>query len=326
MIELFGTLGPACSDTDTLQIMFENGMSGMRLNLSHAGLAESRDLILRFQSAASAAGVKPELLIDLQGPELRVNTLSEPIEFTAGSTLPVQDLPVPENVADALEDDDEVLLDDGKIALRVQNDQLAVIRGGTLQSRKSVKITGKSLPMPALTETDRKNLSLAVSCGVSAVMQPFVRGADDIRTVRAALAENNASHIRIFSKIENREGLSRIDEIIDCSDMIVIARGDLGNDVPLPELPGVQKDIAAKCRAKGIPFLVVTQMLTSMIHNPVPTRAEVSDIFNAVTDGCSAVMVTNETAVGSYPADVIRVMRETTEAAEQWLAAKKNAG
>jgi pyruvate kinase len=176
--------------------------------------------------------------------------------------------------------------------------------------------------MPALTETDRRNLSLAVSYGVSAVMQPFVRSAQDIETVRAALKENNAGQIRIFSKIENREGLSRIDEIIQSSDMIVIARGDLGNDVPLPELPGVQKDIAAKCRAAKVPFLVVTQMLTSMIHNPVPTRAEVSDIFNAVTDGASAVMVTNETAVGSYPAEVIRIMKETADAAEHWLQTK----
>ena len=222
----------------------------------------------------------------------------------------------------ALEDGDELLIDDGKISLKLSGDTLNVLRGGVLQSRKSVKIVNKSVPMPALTETDRRSLALAVSHGVSAVMQPFVRNAQDIETVRAALKENHAEQIRIFSKIENREGLSRIDEIIQSSDMIVIARGDLGNDIPLPELPGVQKDIAAKCRAAKVPFLVVTQMLTSMISNPVPTRAEVSDIFNAVTDGASAVMVTNETAVGSWPAEVIRIMKETTDAAEHWLQMK----
>ena len=322
MIELFGTLGPSCSDSETLQTMFENGMSGMRLNLSHTGLAESSELIHRFQNAAEAAGVTPELLIDLQGPELRVNRLSNPLELPEGSTLPLSQLPVPDVVMNALEDGDELLLDDGKILLKLNGSTLTVLRGGTLQSRKSVKIKDKSVPMPALTETDRLNLSLAVSYGVSAVMQPFVRSAQDIETVRAALKENNAGQIRIFSKIENREGLSRIYEIIQSSDMIVIARGDLGNDIPLPELPGVQKDIAAKCRAAKVPFLVVTQMLTSMINNPVPTRAEVSDIFNAVTDGASAVMVTNETAVGSYPAEVIRIMKETTDAAEHWLQTK----
>ena len=319
MIELFGTLGPSCRDKDTLRAMFENGMSGMRLNLSHTGLAESEELIRTFQAAAEEAGVKPELLIDLQGPELRVLPMKEPLVLKDGGVYDAQDIPLPDVVRDALSDGDEILLDDGKISLRLEKNQMRVLRGGTLQSRKSVKIVNKSVPMPALTETDRKNLSIAQEYGVSAVMQPFVRNAEDIHTVRLALHEYGADTIRIFSKIENRDGLARIDEIIDVSDMIVIARGDLGNDVPLPQLPGVQKDIAARCLAKHIPFLVVTQMLTSMIDHPVPTRAEVSDIFNSVTDGASAVMVTNETAVGSYPAEVIRFLRETADAAEQWI-------
>ena len=319
MIELFGTLGPSCRDKDTLRAMFENGMSGMRLNLSHTGLAESEELIRTFQAAAEEAGVKPELLIDLQGPELRVLPMKEPLVLNDGGVYDALDIPLPDVVRDALSDGDEILLDDGKISLRLEKNQMRVLRGGTLQSRKSVKIVNKSVPMPALTETDRKNLSIAKEYGVSAVMQPFVRNAEDIHTVRLALHEYGADMIRIFSKIENRDGLARIDEIIDVSDMIVIARGDLGNDVPLPQLPGVQKDIAARCLAKHIPFLVVTQMLTSMIDHPVPTRAEVSDIFNAVTDGASAVMVTNETAVGSYPAEVIRFLRETADAAEQWI-------
>ena len=319
MIELFGTLGPSCRDKDTLRAMFENGMSGMRLNLSHTGLAESEELIRTFQAAAEEAGVKPELLIDLQGPELRVLPMKEPLVLNDGGVYDAQEIPLPDVVRNALSDGDEILLDDGKISLRLEKNQMRVLRGGTLQSRKSVKIVNKSVPMPALTETDRKNLSIAKEYGVSAVMQPFVRNAEDIHTVRLALHEYGADTIRIFSKIENRDGLARIDEIIDVSDMIVIARGDLGNDVPLPKLPGVQKDIAARCLAKHIPFLVVTQMLTSMIDHPVPTRAEVSDIFNAVTDGASAVMVTNETAVGSYPAEVIRFLRETADAAEQWI-------
>ena len=299
--------------------MFYNGMTGMRLNLSHAGLASSKKLIDTFHAAAEDAGKDAVLLIDLQGPELRIGSLEEPLQLKENDLVDRSLLAFPANVTDVLEDEDEVLLDDGKIALKQIGTKMKVLRAGTLTSRKSIKIVNKTVLMPALTETDRINLSAAAQYGVSAVMQPFVRNAEDIRIVRSALQEYGCEHIRIFSKIENREGLSRLSEIIDCSDMIVIARGDLGNDVPLSELPAVQKDIAAACRNRKVPFLVVTQMLTSMIQNPVPTRAEVSDIFNAVTDGASAVMVTNETAVGRYPAEVISVLHDTTAAAERWL-------
>ena len=319
MIELFGTLGPACRDQSTLISMFQAGMSGMRLNLSHASLPESEAMIRSFQAAAKEAGCTPELLIDLQGPELRVGTFEEPLQLREGERIDPLSLKLPQAVTDALRKDDLVLLDDGTLEVRYEAGSFRVMRGGVLTSRKSVKIVDKAVPMPALTETDCRNLSDAVHFGVSAVMQPFVRSAKDLLAVRNELEKHGASHIRIFAKIENREGLAHLDEIIDHSDMIVIARGDLGNDIPLPQLPGVQKDIAKACLEKQVPFLVVTQMLTSMIHSKVPTRAEVSDIFNAVTDGASAVMVTNETAVGDYPADVIRVMHETVCAAEQWL-------
>lgn len=319
MIELFGTLGPSCRDPQTLIRMFQEGMNGMRLNLSHASLKESSELIRCYHDAAAEAGVKGELLVDLQGPELRLGLLDEPMELKEHALLETDDLPLPECVLDALEEQDVVLLDDGKIELTCENHQFFVRRGGLLTSRKSIKIIGKDLPMPALTQTDRENLAAAKEFGVSAVMQPFVRNADDLLALKEELKRCGCSSIRIFSKIENRTGLEHLEEIIANSDMIVIARGDLGNDVPLSELPGVQKDIAAACRKQNVPFLVVTQMLTSMIHSPIPTRAEVSDIFNAVTDGASAVMVTNETAVGDYPAEVIKVLYDTAGAAERWL-------
>ncbi len=324
MIELFGTLGPACQDKNTLIAMFQNGMIGMRLNLSHTTLADSKALIETFQSAAATAGKKPELLIDMQGPELRIGVLPSPLMLKEGQFYTCRNLMIPDNVCNALADGDEMLLDDGKLSLCAEGDRLRVIRGGMLSSRKSIKIVNKIVPMPAITETDRINLTDALSYGVTAVMQPFVRNAEDIRELRCALNDCHAESIRIFSKIENREGLAHLDEIIGCSDVIVIARGDLGNDVPLCELPAVQKDIAAVCRRKHVPFLVVTQMLTSMIQNPVPTRAEVSDIFNAVIDGASAVMVTNETAVGSHPAEVIRVLHDTADAAEHYLTRTRN--
>ena len=318
MIELFGTLGPACRGQDTLIHMFQEGMTGMRLNLSHSGLAESEAMIHEFQQAANTAGAKPELLIDLQGPELRIGALNQALTLADHSIIPASAIPLPAQVAQVLEPSDHVLLDDGKLELEYQTNTFTVLRGGTLLSRKSIKIVNKDVPMPALTDADKENLALARSFGVSAVMQPFVRDDLDLKAVKEELLKNNASDIRIFSKIENRIGLSNLDRIIPHSDMVVIARGDLGNDIPLAELPGVQKDIASACKKQNVPFLVVTQMLTSMISSPVPTRAEVSDIFNAVTDGASAVMVTNETAAGNYPVEVIKVLRDTTAAAEAW--------
>ena len=172
---------------------------------------------------------------------------------------------------------------------------------------------------PTLTEEDLQNLQLAGACGVTGVMLPFVRGAEDIRTLRRALEQAGAGQIRIFAKIESLAGVQALPEFLPLVDEVVIARGDLGNAMPLWELPAVQKRIEAQCRKAGKPFMVVTQMLASMEQNPVPTRAEVSDIFNAVADGAAAVMVTGETAVGKWPVEVIRYLSNTVQAAERFL-------
>ena len=166
---------------------------------------------------------------------------------------------------------------------------------------------------------DVENIRIAASCGVTGVMQPFVRSRRDLETVRQALDENGGANIRLFAKIENQMGLERLPEFLETADEIVIARGDLGNAMPLWELPAAQKRIEAQCRKAGKPFMVVTQMLASMEQNPVPTRAEVSDIFNAVADGAAAVMVTGETAVGKWPVEVIRYLSNTVQAAERFL-------
>ncbi len=332
--------------------MFENGLTGMRLNLSHTSLELSAELIEKYHRAAAAAGVKADLLIDMQGPELRVGILTMPLLLPAGSMAELREavplgsesdkraaapasntqdsskekqiIPVPDGFLQHLEDGDDILLDDGKIALEVlQIDSekacCEVIRGGILESRKSIKIVDKNVYGPALTTQDKINLKNARKYGVTSVMQPFVRNAADLLEVRRALQENGLSDLRIFAKIENRQGIENLEEIIQAADMIVIARGDLGNDMPLWELPAAQKNIEAVCLRENKPFLVVTQMLTSMIHAAVPTRAEVSDIFNAVVDGASAVMVTNETAVGEYPTEVIRYLAKTAAEASKWL-------
>jgi pyruvate kinase len=327
-ITIYGTLGPACRDRETLRAMFREGMDGVRLNLSHTSLEASAALLEAFHEAAQSCGVTPALLIDLQGPELRVGSLEAPLPLHEGARIPADRLPFPQVVAEALAaaaPGQELLLDDGKLLLKREAPEpdgrlwLRVLRGGLLESRKSVALPGCAIRTPALTEADREQLRRAKEFGVTAVMQPFVRGPEDLLEVRAALAAADCPEIRLFAKIENREGIERLEALIPCCDEIVIARGDLGNAMELWELPAVQKRIAAACRRAGRDFMVVTQMLDSMTHRQVPTRAEVSDIFNAVLDGAASVMVTGETAAGEYPALAIRYLARTAREAERYL-------
>ncbi len=326
MTEIYGTFGPACREQATLEAMFRAGMTGMRLNLSHCDLADSADMLAAYRAAAKAVGVDVQLVIDTQGPELRLGDLETPLLLRDGgaATLGAGGIPVPAVVLEALERGCEVLLDDGKISLRViercgDHAAAEVVRGGTLTGRKSVKLPGKNLHLPVLTERDLANIRCAAEFGVTGLLQPFVHSRNELRTLRAILAEHGAGHLKIFAKIETLEGAANLADILPEADVVVIARGDLGNDMPLWQLPAVQKDLSAACRKAGKPFLVVTQMLASMEHAPVPTRAEVSDIFNAVVDGAWGVMVTGETAVGQYPAETIRYLSETAREACRWL-------
>ena len=321
MTEIYGTLGPACSDIDILEQMFKAGMSGMRLNLSHVTLPQAAAQVEMLHEAAARCGMKAKLLIDMQGPELRIGALKEPVELIEGERVTVGEaFPVPELVLPCLLPGQELLLDDGKLLLVMEENLKAkVLRGGLLSGRKSIALPGAKIYPPTMTESDRENIRLAAEYGVTGVMQPFVRGREDLETVRGALNENGGEQIKLFAKIENMEGLEKLPELIDACDEIVIARGDLGNAMPLWQLPAAQKHIAALCRQAGRDFMVVTQMLASMEKSPVPTRAEVSDIFNAVLDGAASVMVTGETAVGLYPAEVIRYLKNTAEEARKYL-------
>jgi len=328
MTEIFGTLGPACAQQDVLEAMFMNGLTGMRLNLSHCDLTDSADQIAAFRAAAVVCGLAPQLVIDTQGPELRLGNLESPVQLEVNRevVLGLGGLPVPGEALSVMEPGDRVLLDDGKLEVEVLTVEenavnARVLRGGRLTSRKSVKIVDKSVPMPVVTARDLKNLRQAKEYGVTGLLQPFVRSGADLTELRRILKENGAEHLKIFAKIESREGIDRLEDILPHADVIVIARGDLGNDMPLWQLPAAQKRISAACRAAGKPFVVVTQMLSSMEHAPVPTRAEVSDIFNAVADGAWGVMLTGETAVGQYPAEAIRYLTNTAAEAEGWMEA-----
>ena len=325
MVDVFGTLGPSCRDEKVLSEMFREGMSGIRINLSHIMLKDCLEDLESVKRAASANGLSPKILIDMQGPELRIGELPAPMLLKEGDILCFADtlstkegtIPIDERILEALEPGQEILLDDGRIAATITENGATVTRGGTLNGRKSIAIVGKSVDMPALTDSDIENIRLACKSGIYGVMQPFVRSAEDLKMVREVLDNNGGKDIKIYAKIENNKGVENLEGFFDYSDEIIIARGDLGNAVPLWELPGVQKDIARRCNAANMPFMVVTQMLASMEHSKVPTRAEVSDIYNAILDGASSVMVTGETAIGDNPVDVISYLTKTSKAAER---------
>ena len=318
MVEIYGTLGPACASAELLEAMLREGMTGVRLNLSHVTLPEAESMVEALREAGRRCGFVPKLLIDMQGPELRISALPAPIKLREGETVALDF--VPEPIRETIAAGQEILLDDGKLLLRaIDGDHAEVLRGGCLASRKSIALPGVELRLPPLTDSDRANLALARAYGVTGVMQPFVRCREDLEELRAALCESGGETIRIFAKIENREGVARLGELLPAADEIVIARGDLGNSGPLWELPALQKIIAAACRGAQKPFMVVTQMLASMERSPVPTRAEVSDIFNAVLDGAASVMVTGETAVGAYPVETIRYLTRTVREAVNYV-------
>lgn len=358
--EIYGTIGPACANQEILIKMFRLGMTGIRLNLSHTELEESREWTEMIRAAASAAGVRSRLLIDLRGPELRIGDLKQPVKLQEGERLSLRgmgdekcqwqpqeeerlslrgmgdkkgqakrlrneaDIPAPDLIFDYLQQGREILLDDGKIQLEItgisgKTASCRVIRGGMLQAKKSIALPGIRMHLPALTESDRRNIRNAKSHGVTGVMQPFVRSAEDLQELKKELENAEASDLEVFAKIENMEGVRHLEELMPYADQIVIARGDLGNSMPLWELPAVQEEIAVKCAGAGKPFMVVTQMLASMEKNLVPTRAEVSDIFRAVQEGAASVMITGETAAGRHPAEAIRYLSNTVKAAEEYL-------
>lgn len=283
-MKTYATLGPACCRADLLTELLDMGLTGFRLNLSHTTLAACRPWTEAVQQARAASGRPAELIVDTRGPELRMGPLARPVTLTAGETviLGPGGLPVEPDILAAVAPGQEILLDDGLMALRAESCGEAVsctvTRGGVLESRKSITLPGVELCRPALTEQDLLDLDAAAGQGVTAVMQPFVRSRRELEQ----------------------------------------ARGDLGSNLGLLHLPAAQKDIAARCRRAGKPFLVVTQLLHTMTEHPTPTRAEVLDIYNAVLDGADCLMLTGETAQGLYPLEsaewLVRVAREAEKA------------
>lgn len=331
-IELYGTLGPADCSEDMLYQLFQAGMTGLRLNLSHTNLSDCREWLSNLYAVSERRRIVPDLLVDLQGPEVRIGTLSAPLSLKEGTPVCLRPIsvctqqegdtlsaiPIPDAVFPYLREGQTLRLDDGTIILTLcQIDrtlpaaEAMVVTGGLLSSRKSLSIDNVSVELPTLTTQDLENLQSLHHYRVTGVMLPFVRDSNDLKNLKRVLLENGLGHIRIFAKIENRRGVEQLPSLLPHCDQIVIARGDLGNAYPLPQLPAIQKQIARTCLAYKKPFMVVTQMLASMTKHPVPTRAEVSDIFNAVLDGASSLMLTGETAAGNYPVEAMQVLADT---------------
>lgn len=320
------TLGPASQDPGTLTRMLEAGMDVARLNFSHGTHEDHARLIQRARDAAAQAGVVLCLMQDLQGPKIRIGELVTPtVDVPAGSMLTITTDPVAgsagrvsttfEALPDEVHPGDTILLDDGKIRLTVvrveQRDVVCeVVTGGILRPRKGINLPGVALSIPAFTPKDLDDLAFGIASGVDYTALSFVRSADDIRALRAAMRELGGGLVDhpIVAKIEKPQALQNIASIVEEADAVMVARGDLGVEVPPEEVPLHQKSIIARCNRAGKPVIVATQMFESMISNPMPTRAEANDVANAVLDGADAVMLSGETSIGTYPVDAVAMM------------------
>lgn len=306
MLKIFGTMGPSCFEEEIIQKMFEMDMTGMRLNLSHINLVDCKEWTHNFYQAAKKAGVFPELLIDMKGPELRLSRSLKCMQLEEGIVVNKDIFDFPEIIDSYLVENQKVWMDDGKIRLIcLKNNQLKVQNGGLLKPGKSIALPGCDITPPGLTQEDYGNLAYAKECGVTGIMQPFVRSKEDLIIVRNALNENGLEDCKIYAKIENRVGVEQLESFLPYCDEIIIARGDLANSVGIENIASCQHYIEQVLKKYKFPYMVVTEMLNSMCDNKTPTRAEVSDIYHAVYNGASSIMLTAETAAGKYPIEAM---------------------
>jgi pyruvate kinase len=334
------TLGPATDRPGVLDAMIEAGMSVARVNFSHGTRSEHARRIEGVREAAEHAGATIAVLGDLQGPKFRIGIIAEgKVELEEGRRLVLTtrdvpgdanavNLPHPDLVA-AVRPNERLLLDDGLLELCVESatetDVIClVVTGGTLSPRKGVSVPDTTLTLPSLTDKDREDVRFAVRHEVDLLALSFVRSAADLQVLRECLHESRA-HVVVVSKIEKRQALDAFPEILDASDAVMVARGDLGVETPAEEVPIHQKSIIQACNRAATPVITATQMLQSMVHSPTPTRAEASDVANAILDGTDAVMLSAETAVGQYPVEAVRVMARIAEHTEPHMKARSSA-
>ncbi|MCL2616678.1 MAG: pyruvate kinase, partial [Defluviitaleaceae bacterium] len=332
--KIIATLGPASGGLETMRDLIDAGLNAARINFSHGSHESHKQTIDTFKEARQAKGALIPLVLDTKGPEIRIKQFGvESITLNQGDnfTLTTEDIigdesqvsVTYENLPSDVSVDSRILIDDGLVELKVlningQRIECIALNGGTLSNNKGVNIPDVYVNLPSLTEKDIADIKFGIEQDFDYIAASFIRSANDVLNIRQVLAENGGSHIQIISKIESREGVDNIDSIIEVSDGIMVARGDMGVEIPPQEVPHIQKRIIGKCNMKGKLVITATQMLESMIQNPRPTRAEANDVANAIYDGSDVVMLSGETAKGKYPVEAVRMMANialTTEGA-----------
>lgn len=326
------TLGPATNDVEIMKQLIQNGMDAARINFSHGTYETHAETIAKLKQAREELNAPIPLILDTKGPEIRVKTFKEDkvrLEEDATFTLTTREVEGDVNIVSVTYADlpkdvhrgSRILIDDGLIELKVEDitetDVVCkVVNGGVVKSRKGVNLPGLEVNLPSLMEKDIEDLKFGVENGFDIVAASFIRSAEDVLKIRRVLEENGGGQMHIISKIENQQGVENIDKILEASDGIMVARGDLGVEIPPEEVPLVQKILIAKANRIGKPVITATQMLESMVHSPRPTRAEANDVANAIFDGSDAIMLSGETAAGAYPLEAAATMARIALKAE----------
>ena len=335
MTKIIGTIGPASEDPSVFKAMCLQGLNVARLNFSHGTHAEHKKKIDMIKAVREALGLPIAIMLDTKGPEYRIKTFRGgrvTLRDGAAFTFTTQEVEGDEHrvsvnyqgLAEDLEPGDRILVNNGLVIFEVETIEGTEIRcrvltGGVLSDRKSMSFPGKVLRQVYLSEQDKADLLFGIENDVDYVAASFVSCKQDLLDLKGFLKDHGGENIDVIAKIENRSGVDNIEEICTVCEGVMVARGDLGVEVPFAELPAIQKYLIEKCRMLGKRVITATEMLESMINNPRPTRAEISDVANAVYDGTSAVMLSGESAAGKYPVDAVRVMGEIAEETEQHI-------
>ena len=337
------TIGPASDSEEVLRELFKEGLNVCRLNFSHGTHEEHQIRIDRIKKIRQELNLPIAIMLDTKGPEIRLKNFGvNSVMLSKGQqfTLTTRDILGDEticsvtytNLAKEVKPNDRILIDDGLIELRVEKVTdgtdivCTVMSDGPVSNHKGINIPGVKIKLPFLSEQDISDLKFGVKNEVDFVAASFTRGPADILSIRKVLEEENGNNIHIIAKIENQEGVDSIDKILEVTDGIMVARGDLGIEIPPEQIPMVQKMIIRKTLRASKPVITATQMLDSMTHNPRPTRAEVTDVANAIFDGTSAIMLSGETAAGRYPVETVKMMNRIAVTAESSLNYEKIVG
>jgi pyruvate kinase len=335
--KIIGTIGPACADPDVLKKMIEAGMNVARVNCSHGEPGELLKIIQYVNKTSAEMGIHLPILADLSGPKIRLGKLEHEVPVKEGDEIIL--CSDPENkspgkftagypgLADDIRRGHKILIDDGLIQMEVievsaPDIKCRVMNDGILKSRKGINLPGVPISLSALTEKDRRDVEFLATAEVDYIALSFVRRKEDIRELRALL-KSKGCHLPIIAKVEKPEALDDLQGIVEEADIIMVARGDLGVEIPTEDVPVIQKQIISLCNSENKPVITATQMLDSMISNPRPTRAEASDVANAVFDGTDAVMLSGETSVGLYPLETVKIMKKIVKTAEKNLSSER---